>query len=133
MRLPNQISSAQWLLHLCLSGMMHSPGFEGNTGFSFQTLMNADSLYMVSHYTLLLNLKLSNADYYRKKPAQCPVLTVSGYRIQNENFATQICLKSWFRMMNIPHLDVSYIFFYYFLELRFSSLCFRTTGFNHCN
>ncbi|XP_062980680.1 brefeldin A-inhibited guanine nucleotide-exchange protein 3 [Elgaria multicarinata webbii] len=56
------------------SGLMHSPGFEGNTSFSFQTLMNADSLYMVSHYTLLLNLKLSNADYYRKKPAQCPVL-----------------------------------------------------------
>ncbi|XP_077207665.1 brefeldin A-inhibited guanine nucleotide-exchange protein 3 isoform X2 [Paroedura picta] len=56
------------------SGMMHSPGCEGNTGFSFQTLMNADSLYMVSHYILLLNLKLSNADYYRKKPAQCPVL-----------------------------------------------------------
>ncbi|XP_044279702.1 brefeldin A-inhibited guanine nucleotide-exchange protein 3 [Varanus komodoensis] len=55
------------------SGMMHSPGFEGNTSFSFQTLMNADSLYMASHYTLLLNLKLSNADYYRKKPAQCPV------------------------------------------------------------
>ncbi|XP_048345704.1 brefeldin A-inhibited guanine nucleotide-exchange protein 3 isoform X2 [Sphaerodactylus townsendi] len=55
------------------SGMMHSPGFEGNTGFSFQALMNADSLYMVSPYILLLNLKLSNADYYRKKPAQCPV------------------------------------------------------------
>uniref|UniRef100_A0A8C4JPG9 ARFGEF family member 3 n=1 Tax=Dromaius novaehollandiae TaxID=8790 RepID=A0A8C4JPG9_DRONO len=56
------------------SGMMHSPGFEGNPNFSFQTLMNADSLYMVSHYTLLLNLKLSNSDYYRKKPAQAPVL-----------------------------------------------------------
>ncbi|NXX90632.1 BIG3 protein, partial [Centropus bengalensis] len=56
------------------SGMMHSPGFEGNLSFSFQTLMNADSLYMVSHYTLLLNLKLANSDYYRKKPAQPPVL-----------------------------------------------------------
>ncbi|NWR75042.1 BIG3 protein, partial [Centropus unirufus] len=56
------------------SGMMHSPGFEGNLSFSFQTLMNADSLYMVSHYILLLNLKLANSDYYRKKPAQPPVL-----------------------------------------------------------
>ncbi|XP_077782082.1 brefeldin A-inhibited guanine nucleotide-exchange protein 3 isoform X2 [Podarcis muralis] len=56
------------------SGMMHSPGFEGNVAYSFQTLMNADSLYMVSHYTLLLNLKLSNADYYRKKPGQSPVI-----------------------------------------------------------
>ncbi|KAK4824142.1 hypothetical protein QYF61_011220 [Mycteria americana] len=55
-------------------GMMHSPGFEGNLNFSFQTLMNADSLYMVSHYTLLLNLKLANSDYYRKKPPQAPVL-----------------------------------------------------------
>ncbi|XP_038251599.1 brefeldin A-inhibited guanine nucleotide-exchange protein 3 isoform X11 [Dermochelys coriacea] len=49
-------------------------GFEGNPNFSFQTLMNADSIYMVSHYTLLLNLKLSNSEYYRKKPAQAPVL-----------------------------------------------------------
>ncbi|XP_043367002.1 brefeldin A-inhibited guanine nucleotide-exchange protein 3 isoform X3 [Dermochelys coriacea] len=54
--------------------MMFSPGFEGNPNFSFQTLMNADSIYMVSHYTLLLNLKLSNSEYYRKKPAQAPVL-----------------------------------------------------------
>lgn len=60
-----------------LLGMMHSPGFEGNLNFSFQTLMNADSLYMVSHYTLLLNLKLVNSDYYRKKPAQAPVSLVS--------------------------------------------------------
>ncbi|XP_028579375.2 brefeldin A-inhibited guanine nucleotide-exchange protein 3 isoform X3 [Podarcis muralis] len=59
------------------SGMMHSPGFEGNVAYSFQTLMNADSLYMVSHYTLLLNLKLSNADYYRKKPGQSPVIMKS--------------------------------------------------------
>uniref|UniRef100_A0A8C8SX81 ARFGEF family member 3 n=1 Tax=Pelusios castaneus TaxID=367368 RepID=A0A8C8SX81_9SAUR len=56
------------------SDMMFSPGVEGNPSFGFQTLMNADSLYMVSHYTLLLNLKLSNSDYYRKKPAQAPVL-----------------------------------------------------------
>ncbi|KAM6461719.1 brefeldin A-inhibited guanine nucleotide-exchange protein 3 [Liasis olivaceus] len=56
------------------SGMMHSPGIEGNAPFNCQTLMNADSLYAVSHYTLLLNLKLSNADYYRKKPTQSPVL-----------------------------------------------------------
>nr|XP_025033827.1 brefeldin A-inhibited guanine nucleotide-exchange protein 3 isoform X3 [Pelodiscus sinensis] len=55
------------------SDMMFSPGFEGNPNFSFQTVMNADSIYMVSHYALLLNLKLNNSDYYRKKPAQAPV------------------------------------------------------------
>lgn len=70
-----------WLLciipiSLYLLGMMHSPGIEGNVNFNFQNLMNADSLYAVSHYILLLNLKLSNTEYYRKKPAQSPVLLV---------------------------------------------------------
>ncbi|XP_074846581.1 brefeldin A-inhibited guanine nucleotide-exchange protein 3 isoform X2 [Carettochelys insculpta] len=48
-------------------------GFEGNPNFTFQTVMNADSIYIVLLYTLLLNLKLSNSDYYRKKPAKPPV------------------------------------------------------------
>ncbi|XP_044530548.1 brefeldin A-inhibited guanine nucleotide-exchange protein 3 [Gracilinanus agilis] len=56
------------------SGMIHSPGFDSTNSLSFQILMNADSLYMVSHYTLLLNLKLSNGDYYRKKPTLAPVM-----------------------------------------------------------
>uniref|UniRef100_A0A8C5REC6 ARFGEF family member 3 n=1 Tax=Laticauda laticaudata TaxID=8630 RepID=A0A8C5REC6_LATLA len=56
------------------SGMMHSPGIEGSVSLNFQNLMNADSLYAVSHYILLLNLKLSNTEYYQKKPAQSPVL-----------------------------------------------------------
>lgn len=34
--------------------------------------MNADGLYLVSYYALLLNLKLCCCDYYRRKPA--PVL-----------------------------------------------------------
>ncbi|XP_028913751.1 brefeldin A-inhibited guanine nucleotide-exchange protein 3 isoform X3 [Ornithorhynchus anatinus] len=55
------------------SGLIQSPGFDGNSNLSFQTLMSADSLYGVSHYTLLLNLKLSNGDYYRKKPTIAPV------------------------------------------------------------
>ncbi|XP_069090434.1 brefeldin A-inhibited guanine nucleotide-exchange protein 3 isoform X2 [Pleurodeles waltl] len=56
-----------------LAGVMHSPGLEGNSNISFQTLLNADSLYMVSYHTLLLNLKLSNLDYYKKKPSLAPV------------------------------------------------------------
>uniref|UniRef100_A0A8C6X1Z0 ARFGEF family member 3 n=2 Tax=Elapinae TaxID=42168 RepID=A0A8C6X1Z0_NAJNA len=56
------------------SGMMHSPGIEGSVSLNFQNLMNADSLYAVSHYILLLSLKLSNTEYYRKKPTQSPVL-----------------------------------------------------------
>ncbi|XP_060096109.1 brefeldin A-inhibited guanine nucleotide-exchange protein 3 [Heteronotia binoei] len=77
------------------SGMMHSSGFEGNTGFSFQTLMNADSLYMVSHYTLLLNLKLSNADYYRKKPAQCPVLIKEFMKQVQSSGVLMIFSQAW--------------------------------------
>ncbi|MGH0144465.1 UNVERIFIED_CONTAM: hypothetical protein FKN15_040786 [Acipenser sinensis] len=53
-------------------GGMHSPGFEASNNLSCQALMNADGLYLVSYYAILLNLKLCCCDYYRKKPA--PVL-----------------------------------------------------------
>uniref|UniRef100_A0A3B3RAL1 ARFGEF family member 3 n=1 Tax=Paramormyrops kingsleyae TaxID=1676925 RepID=A0A3B3RAL1_9TELE len=52
----------------CSSGI-HSPGFEGSENLSCQALMNADGLYLVSYYALLLNLKLCCCDYYRRKPA----------------------------------------------------------------
>ncbi|XP_053145131.1 brefeldin A-inhibited guanine nucleotide-exchange protein 3 isoform X2 [Hemicordylus capensis] len=77
------------------SGMMHSPGFEGNTSFSFQILMNADSLYMVSHYTLLLNLKLLNADYYRKKPAQTPVLMKEFMKQVQSSGGLMVLSQAW--------------------------------------
>ncbi|XP_075410013.1 brefeldin A-inhibited guanine nucleotide-exchange protein 3 [Tenrec ecaudatus] len=54
------------------SGMMRSPGFDGSSSLGFQMLMNADSLYMAAHCALLLNLKLSHGDYYRKRPALVP-------------------------------------------------------------
>ncbi|XP_035255287.1 brefeldin A-inhibited guanine nucleotide-exchange protein 3 isoform X2 [Anguilla anguilla] len=54
------------------AGGIHSPGFEGSGNLSCQALMNADGLYLVSYYALLLNLKLCCSDYYRRKPA--PVL-----------------------------------------------------------
>ncbi|KAJ8372554.1 hypothetical protein AAFF_G00281590 [Aldrovandia affinis] len=54
------------------AGGVHSPGFEGIGNLSCQALMNADGLYLVSYYALLLNLKLCCCDYYRRKPA--PVL-----------------------------------------------------------
>ncbi|XP_071997524.1 brefeldin A-inhibited guanine nucleotide-exchange protein 3 isoform X3 [Engystomops pustulosus] len=55
------------------AGVMHSPGFETNNGACAQTLLNADSLYVACYYTLLLNIKLANSDYYRKKNALAPV------------------------------------------------------------
>uniref|UniRef100_A0ABI7X0L8 SEC7 domain-containing protein n=1 Tax=Felis catus TaxID=9685 RepID=A0ABI7X0L8_FELCA len=54
------------------SGMMHSPGFDGSGSLSLQMLMNADSLYTAAHCALLLNLKLSHGDYYRKRPTLAP-------------------------------------------------------------
>ncbi|XP_051775320.1 brefeldin A-inhibited guanine nucleotide-exchange protein 3 [Erpetoichthys calabaricus] len=55
------------------TGGMHSPGFEGSDALSSQTQMNADGLYLVSFYTLLLNLKLCCCDYYRRKPSPVPI------------------------------------------------------------
>lgn len=57
--------------------MMHSPGFDGSGSLSLQMLMNADSLYTAAHCALLLNLKLSHGDYYRKRPTLAPGMMVS--------------------------------------------------------
>uniref|UniRef100_A0A7N8WZ92 ARFGEF family member 3 n=1 Tax=Mastacembelus armatus TaxID=205130 RepID=A0A7N8WZ92_9TELE len=46
---------------------IHSPGFETGATLSCQSLMNADGLYLVSYYALLLNLKLCCCDYYRRR------------------------------------------------------------------
>ncbi|XP_046531916.1 brefeldin A-inhibited guanine nucleotide-exchange protein 3 isoform X4 [Equus quagga] len=54
------------------SGMMHSPRLDGNSSLGLQMLMNADSLYTAAHCALLLNLKLSHGDYYRKRPSLAP-------------------------------------------------------------
>ncbi|XP_017289156.1 brefeldin A-inhibited guanine nucleotide-exchange protein 3 isoform X2 [Kryptolebias marmoratus] len=48
------------------AGGIHSPGFEAGDSLSCQSLMNADGLYLVSYYALLLNLKLCCCDYYRQ-------------------------------------------------------------------
>lgn len=39
--------------------------------------MNADGLYLVSYYALLLNLKLSTCGYYQRKPSP-PIVTLVG-------------------------------------------------------
>lgn len=48
-------------------GGIHSPGFESCDSLSCQSLMNADGLYLVSYYALLLNLKLCCSDFYRRR------------------------------------------------------------------
>ncbi|XP_028982911.1 brefeldin A-inhibited guanine nucleotide-exchange protein 3 [Betta splendens] len=57
------------------AGGVHSPGFEAGDTLSCQSLMNADGLYLVSYYALLLNLKLCCCDFYRRRtltPALSP-------------------------------------------------------------
>uniref|UniRef100_I3KEE5 ARFGEF family member 3 n=1 Tax=Oreochromis niloticus TaxID=8128 RepID=I3KEE5_ORENI len=46
---------------------IHSPGFETGDTLSCQYLMNADGLYLVSYYALLLNLKLCCCGYYKRR------------------------------------------------------------------
>lgn len=48
-------------------GGIHSPGFESCDSLSCQSLTNADGLYLVSYYALLLNLKLCCSDFYRRR------------------------------------------------------------------
>ncbi|KAM3862762.1 brefeldin A-inhibited guanine nucleotide-exchange protein 3 [Diretmus argenteus] len=49
------------------AGGLHSPGLEAGDSLSCQALMNADGLYLVSFYSLLLNLKLCCCDYYHRR------------------------------------------------------------------
>ncbi|KAF6731998.1 Brefeldin A-inhibited guanine nucleotide-exchange protein 3 [Oryzias melastigma] len=60
------------------AGGIHSPGFEASDSLSCQSLMNADGLYLVSYYALLLNLKLCCCDYYRRR-ALTPLLSLKDF------------------------------------------------------
>uniref|UniRef100_A0A674CMN6 ARFGEF family member 3 n=1 Tax=Salmo trutta TaxID=8032 RepID=A0A674CMN6_SALTR len=62
----------------CSSGI-HSPGYEGSENLNCQALMNADGLYLVSYYALLLSLKLCCQDYYRRRPMPVLVMIPPGF------------------------------------------------------
>ncbi|XP_057198510.1 brefeldin A-inhibited guanine nucleotide-exchange protein 3 isoform X2 [Triplophysa rosa] len=49
------------------AGGVHCPGFEGSENLSCQALMNADGLYLLAYYALLLNLKLCCCEHYHRK------------------------------------------------------------------
>lgn len=69
----------------CLSpGGIHSPGFEAGDTLSCQSLMNADGLYLVSYYALLLNLKLCCCEYYRRRTLT-PVLSLVSRKTAQNN------------------------------------------------
>ncbi|KAM8946897.1 brefeldin A-inhibited guanine nucleotide-exchange protein 3 isoform 3-T3 [Pelodytes ibericus] len=89
----------------CLLGVMHSPGFENGSNIPFQTLLNADSLYTVSYCALLLNLKLSNSDYYRKKSAMA-LVTLKEFMKQIQSSGVSIFFsQAWIEELYHQILD----------------------------
>ncbi|XP_075453943.1 brefeldin A-inhibited guanine nucleotide-exchange protein 3 [Ascaphus truei] len=87
------------------AGVMHSPGFESNSNTSFQTLLNADSLYTVSYYSLLLNLKLSSSDYYRKKTSMPPVTLKEFMKLVQSSGVLMVFSQVWIEELYHQVLD----------------------------
>ncbi|XP_053476550.1 brefeldin A-inhibited guanine nucleotide-exchange protein 3 isoform X5 [Ictalurus furcatus] len=76
-------------------GGIHSPGFEGSENLNCQALMNADGLYLVSYYALLLNLKLSTCGYYQRKPSP-PIVTLKEFVHQIQSSGVLVVLsQAW--------------------------------------
>ncbi|XP_054874246.1 brefeldin A-inhibited guanine nucleotide-exchange protein 3 isoform X3 [Amphiprion ocellaris] len=77
------------------AGGIHSPGFEAGDTLSCQSLMNADGLYLVSYYALLLNLKLCCCDYYRRR-ALAPVLSLKEFvRLIQSSGVLVVLSQAW--------------------------------------
>uniref|UniRef100_A0A6I8SXD3 ARFGEF family member 3 n=1 Tax=Xenopus tropicalis TaxID=8364 RepID=A0A6I8SXD3_XENTR len=76
------------------AGAQRSPGFENHSNIGFQTLLNADGLYTISYYALLLNLKLLNSDYYRKKSA-LPCVTMKEFMKQLQSTGMFVFPQAW--------------------------------------
>ncbi|XP_045428532.1 brefeldin A-inhibited guanine nucleotide-exchange protein 3 isoform X4 [Pipistrellus kuhlii] len=87
------------------SGMMHSPGFDGNSSLSLQMLMNGDSLYTAAHCALLLNLKLSHGDYYRKRPALAPGMMKEFMKQVQTSGVLMIFSQAWIEELYHQVLD----------------------------
>uniref|UniRef100_A0A8C7UI88 ARFGEF family member 3 n=1 Tax=Oncorhynchus mykiss TaxID=8022 RepID=A0A8C7UI88_ONCMY len=84
------------------SGGIHSPGFEGSENLNCQALMNADGLYLVSYYALLLSLKLCCQDYYRRRPM--PVLKEFVRLIQSSGVLV-VLSQAWIEELYLQVLD----------------------------
>ncbi|XP_078144770.1 brefeldin A-inhibited guanine nucleotide-exchange protein 3 [Centroberyx gerrardi] len=76
------------------AGGIHSPGFEAGDNLSCQALMNADGLYLVSYYALLLNLKLCCCDYYRRRTL-APVLSLEFVRLIQSSGVLVVLSQAW--------------------------------------
>ncbi|KAK2505010.1 hypothetical protein MC885_004479, partial [Smutsia gigantea] len=87
------------------SGMMHSPGFDGSSSLSLQMLMNADSLYAAAHCALLLNLKLSHGDYYRKRPPLAPGIMKEFMKQVQSSGVLMVFSQAWIEELYHQVLD----------------------------
>ncbi|XP_062286436.1 LOW QUALITY PROTEIN: brefeldin A-inhibited guanine nucleotide-exchange protein 3 [Scomber scombrus] len=76
------------------AGGIHSPGFEAGDTLSCQSLMNADGLYLVSYYALLLNLKLCCCDYYRRRTLS-PVLSLEFVHLIQSSGVLVVLSQAW--------------------------------------
>ncbi|KAM4607947.1 LOW QUALITY PROTEIN: brefeldin A-inhibited guanine nucleotide-exchange protein 3 [Polymixia lowei] len=77
------------------AGGIHSPGLEASESLSCQALMNADGLYLVSYYALLLNLKLCCCDYYRRR-SLAPVLSLKEFvRLIQSSGVLVVLSQAW--------------------------------------
>ncbi|XP_068183588.1 brefeldin A-inhibited guanine nucleotide-exchange protein 3 [Antennarius striatus] len=87
------------------AGGIHSPGFEGGDALSCQSLMNADGLYLLSYYTLLLNLKLCCCDYYRRRTLT-PVLSLKEFvRLVQSSGVLVVLSQAWIEELYHQVLD----------------------------
>ncbi|TRY96965.1 hypothetical protein DNTS_033572 [Danionella cerebrum] len=77
------------------AGGVHSPGLEGSESLSCQALMNADGLYLVSYYSLLLNLKLCCCEHYYRKPSS-PLVSLKEFVHQIQSSGVLVVLsQAW--------------------------------------
>ncbi|XP_064411267.1 brefeldin A-inhibited guanine nucleotide-exchange protein 3 [Latimeria chalumnae] len=87
------------------AGVMQSPGFERNENLTYQALMKADGLYLLTYCTLLLNLKLCSCDYYKRKPAPVPVTLKEFVRQVQTSGVLLVVSQAWIEELYHQVLD----------------------------
>ncbi|CAB1313249.1 unnamed protein product [Coregonus sp. 'balchen'] len=87
------------------AGGIHSPGYEGSENLNCQALMNADGLYLVSYYALLLNLKLCCQDFYRRRPMPVLVSLKEFVGLIQSSGVLVVLSQAWIEELYLKVLD----------------------------
>ncbi|CAB1338415.1 unnamed protein product [Coregonus sp. 'balchen'] len=87
------------------AGGIHSPGYEGSENLNCQALMNADGLYLVSYYALLLSLKLCCQDCYRRRPMPVLVSLKEFVRLIQSSGVLVVLSQAWIEELYLQVLD----------------------------